>query len=133
VNITFQSIVTDRQEEMNIPVGVRLTQKEINPLADNQVYKEFMDSLIAERLWDVDSHLDKVENQKAKSAVDELLKEVQYANTRLNGAYDQDINSLEKKESYIEQQGNRNIQEDAAGRMFKKSNQSSSFDKQYNK
>lgn len=133
VNITFQSIVTDRKEAITIPVDVQLTRKEINPLADNQVYKEFMDSLIAERLWDVDTHLGKVENQKAKSTVNNLLQELQYANIRLNGAYDKDITILEQKESYIEQQGNRNIQEDAAGRLFKKSNQSSSFEKQYNK
>ena len=133
VSIVFHSVMNGRKEEMNIQIPVHLTNKNINPLADDRVYKEFMDSIIAERLWDVDSHLDQVQNHKAKTVVDQLLQEVKSANQRMNGAYDSDISNLEQRRQYIDNQGVRDIKEDAAGRNMKKSIQSESFDKQYNK
>jgi Ca-activated chloride channel family protein len=133
INIEFSDPQTNQKHIMNIPVEVTHTTDKVNPLSDNEVYKEYMKSYRAEKMWEVDDKLNKVQNEEARKIIDDVIVNYNEASKRLPGEFDKDIAALKSKQDYLNSQGNSDIQYSPAGRDFKKLNQSESFDLQYNK
>ncbi|MBD3238091.1 MAG: VWA domain-containing protein [Candidatus Moranbacteria bacterium] len=134
-NLELEYFATNSQknQKIELPINIELTDQEINPLSEVDIYREFIKSHIAEKLWQVDQKLDQVENSQALYITQELIKDVKKANQRLDGELDTELNNLEKKAQQIEELGSEDVKKSYQGRIFKKSNQSESYEKIYNK
>jgi uncharacterized protein (UPF0335 family) len=133
VNVSYTDVISNTNQEVSIPMRIQFTEHEVNSLADNTVYEEYMNAYMAEQLWQVDSHLEQVENEKARGIIDTVMQDMGYANSRLNSAFDEEIERLEEKKQFLDSYGARDVQDSETGRLFKKSNQAESFERQYSK
>jgi Ca-activated chloride channel family protein len=133
VNVSYTDVISNTNQEVSIPMRIQFTEHEVNPLADNTVYEEYMNAYMAEQLWQVDSHLEQVENEKARGIIDTVMQDMGYANSRLNSAFDEEIERLEEKKQFLDSYAESDVQDSETGRLFKKSNQAESFERQYSK
>jgi Mg-chelatase subunit ChlD len=133
IKITYQSRVTGVGEAIVLPIEVSLVDYDLNPLADNQMYEEYMLDVYAQNLWQVDLYLNSKENAKARQLLDETYVQMQSGNQRLAGNFDKQISSLEQKQRFLSELQDRYINEDAVGKNFKKSNQADSYNQLYSR
>ncbi len=135
-NLTISGYSTTAEEEFNleIPVRAKVVDGNVHVLADNYVYKRFMENVIAEEMWKMYEQLDEQENIEAQETVDELLKDLDYANSRLDGEFDEEVDEVKEKQGFVAGlEEEENVNDSSVGRIFQKSNQSKSYDAVYNK
>ncbi len=133
VEFSYFNPISKQQTSFELPISIEVIAKAANPLADNQVYQEFIESYLAEELWDVYGELDIRNNQQAKQKLDEVLLSVEAANTRLEGALDDQVDELKTKQQFVEELKDEYVNDSATGKVFQKSVQFESYRKMYNK
>jgi Ca-activated chloride channel family protein len=133
LTLTFTSKLDGSEQTIDIPLNVEIVKEEVNPLASDIVYKEFINSIKSEELWTIYEDLDKVDNETARRNLRELIEFYKQANVRLEGSLDSDIQILEEKYKYLESIGENDINIEYSGRVFQKSNQNDSYRDKYNK
>ncbi len=135
-NLTISGYSTTAEKEFNfeIPVKAKVVDSKVHILADNYVYKRFMENVIAEEMWKMYEQLDEQENAEAQETVDVLLKNLESANSRLDGEFDEEFNEVKDKQGFVaDLEEEENVNDSSIGRIFQKSNQSESYDAVYNK
>ncbi len=133
LDIEYISTQTNQIRKVNIPITLDMVESNINVLADNTVYDEYIQGTIAEYEWSVFEDLDKRRNPEAIATLNEAIDLLENANKRLAGKYDKKLKELRQKRDYTKNLGDKYINESSGGRSFQKSNQNDSFQKKYNK
>ena len=133
ITLSYESTATGQRETVVIPVFLKVVEEEVNPLADDEVYKEYMRSYLAEELWQMDKELDSVNNEKALQIIDGLVEEFELADARLPNEFDEELDDLLEKQEYVYQLGDRDVTYDEEGRNFKKSNNQEQYNLQFSK
>jgi Ca-activated chloride channel family protein len=133
LQVSFTSLVDNKAVNFSIPLSLEVVDSEVNPLSDDLLYREYMRSYIAERMWTVDDQLTKVQNKEALDTISRVRTELEQALKRLPGEFAPQLSDLETKQKFIEQLGESNVNDTSSGRNFKKDNQSSSYQQIYNK
>lgn len=131
--IKFDNVKDNKEETITVPIKVNIVDADINSLADDDVYYDYMQSYKAEILWEIYEDLSKVDNEVARSRSDKLIDELEQANLRLDGEFDEDLVVLEEKREYLEMLESEDVNSSVDGRSFQKSNQYDSYEKMYNK
>jgi len=119
--------------EINSPVYFDSTKEDISPLADDEVYYEYINSEMGTQLRQVYESLDKYDNDEANRQIDISLEFLQKANIRLPGIFDEELISLESKREYIVNLDDEYINDSSIGKSFQKSNQTDAYNKVYNR
>jgi len=133
IEVNYASVPNGKKGQVSIPVRSNVIQGENNVLADDLVYGMYMKSYIADDLWEVYEQLDRNENDSARKTLEDLLVEVEQANSRLDGQYEAEIGEIKEKQEFLESLETEYINESEEGRTYQKDNQSDSYDEKYNK
>ncbi|MBN2015295.1 VWA domain-containing protein [Candidatus Dojkabacteria bacterium] len=133
LEIDFTRTTDNSVETIDVPISINVIKFGCDALKDDIVYDEYIQALVSDKLWVVYEQLDKSDNSGANLTIDELLKELKVANSRLTGRYDEQIRQLEEKQGYITDLKDEYINDSETGRNFQKSNQLESYEKKYNK
>ncbi len=123
LNISFINPEDSKENEINIPIKIHGTIEEIDALANDNVYAEYIKSYQAEELLKVYEDLDSYRNDDARGRMEELINELNLANSRLEGALDDEVSKLEDKRYFLEDLEEEYVNEAESGRIFQKSNQ----------
>lgn len=133
LKIKFNNVNTNQDEIIKVPVKINIVDTDVNALADDKVYYDYMQSYKAEILWDVYEDLDKNDNEAARNRSDKLIDELKIANERLKGEFDEDLEILIEKRKYLEVLESGDVNASLDGRSFQKTNQYDSYEKMYKK
>lgn len=124
-------VQTNRQLKFTLKAEV--SSEQINPLAADSVYQEFMDSYRAQKELEIYQDLERVDNKLAKDKNYSLVDELKQAAARLPGVFDENIKKLEDDQEYIESLGESDVKSSYEGKIFQKERQNSAVDKLNNK
>lgn len=131
IEISFDSTIGSNYRTIQIPARIEITDSEVDSLLSDIVYNEYIESIKADRLWEVYEDLDKVKNDDARSKNSGLLDIMREANGRLQGKFESDITDLEESQKYMEEIKDEDVNQTTEGKTFQKENNYKSFQKKY--
>lgn len=133
ITVSFTDPWTEEREEINLDIDIEVVGDEINPLADDEVYYQFITGFNADQSWIIYEALGENDNDLARETIDELVDIMNQANQRLDGDFDDEVKVLEERQDYMVNLRDEYVNESENGRVFQKDNQSESFDLKYKK
>lgn len=133
IELEYLDATTNKTVTSKIPVTFTVTNQNVNPLEDDNVFTLYMNTLDALGLSEMYSHLDQWENEDAEEVLNTSLSLLKNANKRLSGKFDTNIKQVEEQLQYVTSLGKEYVNDSADGNLFQKENSGIMFDRLYNK
>ncbi len=131
INLTYQDNQGINQQLNQVELVQNTVDYDVEVLADDRVYEEYIRTLQAEKMWTIYEELDQGNNREAKKIADELVIDLETANSRLEGDMQSELDLSIGKQKFIDELGDDYINNSTSGKIFQKSNQAESYDKLY--
>lgn len=133
LKISYKSVESNSYKKISMPIKATVVEGTTNALADDSVYKEFMLAYQADELWKVYENLDISNNSEAREQVNYLLSELESANVRMDGEFDDEISALKTKREFLIELKEQDVNSSKDGMNFQKGNQYDSFKGRFGK